>query len=194
MITTDRRPALYQAFDQAAAIASGARADQLDRPTPCPDFDVATLIDHMVGAAERAVSLGRGDGPGSDNFAPVELADAPARLRRAGEDARRVWSDDARLDAVTVMPWGEEYRGSTLVDMYLAEMAAHAWDLAQATGQLDRLAAPLAPVALEGARAMLKPEYRNLMGPGSPFGSEVTPPADATDWERFAAFMGRAPR
>jgi hypothetical protein len=32
------------------------------------------------------------------------------------------------------MPWGEEYTGATLVDMYLAELAAHAWDLARATG------------------------------------------------------------
>ena len=40
------------------------------------------------------------------------------------------------------MPWGEEYTGATLVDMYLAELAAHTWDLAQATEQLDRLASP----------------------------------------------------
>ena len=39
------------------------------------------------------------------------------------------------------MPWGEDYLGTTLVNMYLAELAAHAWDLAFATGQLDRLAA-----------------------------------------------------
>ena len=35
------------------------------------------------------------------------------------------------------MPWGEEYTGATLVDMYLAELAAHAWDLARATGQIE---------------------------------------------------------
>jgi hypothetical protein len=33
------------------------------------------------------------------------------------------------------MPWGEVYNGSTLVDMYLAELATHAWDLAISTGQ-----------------------------------------------------------
>ena len=37
------------------------------------------------------------------------------------------------------MPWGEEYTGATLVDMYLAELAAHAWDSARATGQIDKL-------------------------------------------------------
>lgn len=92
------------------------------------------------------------------------------------------------------MPWGETCTGATLVDMYLAELATHTWDLAIATGQLGRLDADLATAALEAARAMLKAEYRDLMGEGSPFGSEVEAPADATAWERLAAFTGRQPR
>jgi hypothetical protein len=91
------------------------------------------------------------------------------------------------------MPWGETYTGVTLVDMYLAELTAHSWDLASATGQVDRLDTGLATTALEGARAMLKPEYRNLMGEGNPYGSEVAAPANGTEWERLAAFMGRNP-
>jgi len=71
------------------------------------------------------------------------------------------------------MPWGETYTGFTLVDMYLAELATHTWDLAAATDQLGRLDSDLAATALDGARAMLKPGYRNLMGDGSPFGTEV---------------------
>ncbi|GAC1595845.1 MAG: hypothetical protein NVS3B21_19250 [Acidimicrobiales bacterium] len=38
--------------------------------------------------------------------------------------------------------WGEEHTEATLVDMYLAEMAVHAWDLARATEQLVRLDPP----------------------------------------------------
>jgi uncharacterized protein (TIGR03086 family) len=92
------------------------------------------------------------------------------------------------------MPWGEEYTGATLVDMYLAELAAHAWDLARATGQIDELDPSVALAALEGARAMIKPEYRDMVEPGSPFGGEVPPPPGADDWETLAAFMGRDPR
>jgi uncharacterized protein (TIGR03086 family) len=92
------------------------------------------------------------------------------------------------------MPWGEEYSGATLVNMYLAELAAHAWDLAMATGQLDKLDQSLAVSALDGARAMIKPEYRDMVAKGSPFGAEVPPPSDADDWERLAALMGRDPR
>jgi uncharacterized protein (TIGR03086 family) len=98
------------------------------------------------------------------------------------------------LSSKFTMPWGEEYTGATLVNMYLAELAAHAWDLAQATGQIDRLDASVAVAGLEGARAMIKPEYRDLVEPGSPFGEELPPPHGADDWDRLAAFMGRDPR
>ena len=73
------------------------------------------------------------------------------------------------------MPWGEEYTGATLVDMYLAELAAHAWDLARATGQTGKLDPSLAWPTLEGARAMIKPQYRNMAGPGAPFGGGGLP-------------------
>ncbi len=191
MTSTDRRTDLIRSYEHAAVVTAGVRADQAGASTPCPDYDVATLVDHMVGAGWRAAALGRGEPPTGAEFPHVELGDAAEQLRRAAKEAEAAWADDARLGATVTMPWGEVYTGSTLVDMYLAELAAHAWDLAVSTGQLDRLDPLLAPVALDAARAMLKPEYRDLMGAGSPFGAEVEAPADATEWERFAAFMGR---
>ena len=106
----------------------------------------------------------------------------------------KAWGDDSSLSLRHAMPWGEQYTGATLVDMYLAELAAHAWDLARATGQAGKLDPSLALPALEGARAMIKPQYRNMVAPGAPFGAEVSPPPGADDWERLAAFMGRDPR
>ena len=41
---------------------------------------------------------------------------------------------------------------------------------------------------------MIKPQYRNMVEPGAPFGAEVSPDPGADDWERLAAFMGRDPR
>ena len=194
MTTSDRRETLVLAYDHAAEVVAGVDMNQLHLATACPDYDVAALIDHLVGAGQRAVELGRGQTPSGDEFPHVELADAPDLLRQAAKDARAAWTDDTRLGATTTMPWGETYTGSTLVDMYLTELATHSWDLAAATGQLDRLDSDLAASALDAARSMLKPEYRNQLGEGSPFGAEVDAPADATPWERLAAFMGRQPR
>jgi hypothetical protein len=66
----------------------------------------------------------------------TELTEAPGLLRSAAQEAADAWRN-ASLVTTTTMPWGEEYTGAALVDMYLVELAAHAWDLAWATGQLD---------------------------------------------------------
>jgi uncharacterized protein (TIGR03086 family) len=195
MADADRRGTLVDSYENAALIVSGIGADELGCPTPCPKYDVAGLIDHLVEAGHRAAALGRGQAPPPGDESPhVELPDAPGQLRGAAEEAAQAWGDSSSLSLRYAMPWGEEYTGATLVDMYLAELAAHAWDLAWATGQLDKLNPSLALPALEGARAMIKPQYRDLVEPGAPFGAEVSPAPDADDWERLAAFTGRDPR
>ena len=156
---------------------------------------MAELINHLVEAGHRAAALGRGEAPPPGDRSPhVEPSDAPGQLRSAAEEAAQAWGDDSSLSLRHAMPWGEEYAGAAVVDMYLAELAAHAWDLAWATGQTGKLDPSLALPALEGARAIIKPQYRNLAGPGAPFGAEVCPAPGADDWERLAAFTGRDPR
>lgn len=195
MAGPDHRSALLLSYENAAVIVSGITADQVSHPTACPAYDVAGLIDHIVEAARRAAALGRGQTPPAGDESPhVELSEAPAQLRRAAAEAAQAWGDESRLSSSFTMPWGEKYTGAALVNMYLAELAAHAWDLAQATGQLDRLDPSLAQPALDGAQAMIKPEYRDMVEPGSPFGAELLPPPGADDWERLAAFTGRDPR
>jgi uncharacterized protein (TIGR03086 family) len=195
MVNHDRRSMLLDSYENAAVIVSGVDAEDLGSPTPCRKYDVARLVDHIVEAGHRAAALGRGQTlPPGDDSPHVELSHAPGQIRHAAEDAAQAWDDESRLSSKFTMPWGEEYTGATLVDMYLAELAAHAWDLACATGQIDKLDSSVAVAALEGARAMIKPEYRDMVEPGSPFGKEVPPPLGADDWERLAAFMGRDPR
>ena len=192
---SDRRRVLFESYENAAVIVSGIGTDQLAGATPCPKYDVAALIDHLVEAAYRAAALGRGETPPpGDGSRHIDLTDAPGELRRAAMEAEEAWADGARLSAAFTMPWGEQYSGATLVDMYLSELATHAWDLARATGQLGRLDPSLAVPALAGAHAMIKPEYRDMLEPGPPFGAEVAPPPDADGWDRLAAFMGRDPR
>ena len=194
MADADRRGTLLDAYENAAVIVSGIDADELGHPTPCAKYDVAGLIDHLVEAGHRAAALGRGQAPPPGDESPhVELSDAPGQLRSAAEEAAQAWGDDSSLSLRHTMPWGEQYTGATLVDMYLAELAAHAWDLARATGQLDKLDPSLALPALRGT-GHDQTQYRNMVEPGAPFGAEVSPAPGADDWERLAAFMGRDPR
>ena len=151
MADSDRRSTLLDAYENAAVIVSGIDAGELGHPTPCPGYDVAGLIDHLVEAGHRAAVLGRGQAPPPGDESPhVELSDAPGQLRSAAEQAAQAWGEDSSLSLRYAMPWGEEYTGATLVDMYLAELAAHAWDLARATGQTRKLDPSLAVPALGG--------------------------------------------
>jgi Mycothiol maleylpyruvate isomerase N-terminal domain len=88
MAHPDRRTTLLDAYENAAVIVSGIDSDELGHPTPCPKYDVAGLIDHLVEAAHRAAALGAWlrtalklrEYPYS-NIA-LDLADGPRRVDR----------------------------------------------------------------------------------------------------------------
>ena len=133
---------------------------------------MAGLVDHIVEAGHRVAALGRGQAPPPGDESPtwscptrqVSCAELPRTRRRHG-------TTTPGCHRIFTMPWGAKYTGATLVDMYLAELAAHAWDLAWATGRIDELDPSVPVTAFErGARAMIKPEYRDMVEPGSPFG------------------------
>ena len=54
----DRRNTFFAAYENAAVIVAVIRAEELRNPTPCPNCDVAGLVDHLVKAGHRAAALG----------------------------------------------------------------------------------------------------------------------------------------
>ena len=191
--TPDYRLQLFLANDQAVALADAVNSSQLHDPTPCSAMDVSALLDHLVFVARRVAGLGRGETPTGDDTIPhVEFDDVPSALRVAASESKEAWSDDVSLTRTITMPWGDTYSGAALARMYFVEMATHDWDLASATGATHLLDEQLGVDALACAPLTIRADYRNAEG--NPFGPEVEPPAEATDWERLAAFMGRTPR
>ena len=172
-------------------IVSGIDADELGHPTPCPKYDVAGLIDHLVEAGHRAAALGRGQAPPPGDESPrVELSDASGQLRSAAEEAAHAWGDNSSLSLRYTMPWGEEYTGTTLVDMYLAELATHAWAWpgppdSRPAGPFPRLA------GTRGGTGHYQTSVPQHGRAWSPFRGGGLPAPGADDWERLAAFMGR---
>ena len=84
MADSDHRSTLLDSYENAAVIVSGIVPHELGHPTPCPKYDVAGLIDHLVEAGHRAAALGRGQAPPPGDKSPhVELSDVPGQLRSA---------------------------------------------------------------------------------------------------------------
>lgn len=180
--------ALYgRAVAQTESTVAAVRPDQLGLPTPCTEWDVRTLLSHMVGGVIRVALVGEGaDALSVSPFADASTADWAGAYRAAGARALAAWSDDGKLDAIFAVPWGK-VPGRVAVAGYVREVLAHGWDLAVATGQQTELDPELGAFALEVSRRSLPAAGRE----GLPFGPVVLAPAGAGVYGQLAAWLGR---
>jgi uncharacterized protein (TIGR03086 family) len=183
---TENLLALYRrAADLAEGIVGRVRRDQLGDPTPCTEWSVRELINHVVTGNLFFVHLATGSpapGRGRDH-----LGDDPvAAFRDAVRAVSAAFEADGFLERVVHAPFGEA-SGSTLIDMRRNELTVHGWDVAKATGQSTDLDREVVAACLASYTA--SPRLKNREG--GPFGVEQHAPPDATDADRLAAFLGR---
>ena len=190
MTAPDPRALLTRALDQIGELVTTTPADTLDRPTPCADWDVRALLDHLVGVHRRIAHVGAGG-----HFAEIPadhggVHDHPAEIAAARADVDRVWGDEAVLDRVLTVPWGT-MPGRFVGFGYVQELTVHAWDLGAATGRTAGLDDELAGAVEDTAHRVLPAEPR---GGDIPFGPPVAVADDAAPYERLVAWLGRDPR
>ena len=165
---------LSRALDQTGGLLDRVGADVLGRPTPCPDWDVSALADHVINDPHQFVLMMRGEQPDWSAPTPHVSHDWGSTFRVAADDLVRAWrdlGDDSPLPAA----------------MQFAEFAVHDWDLATALGlPLDGLDPDVAELGLEFMQANLAPEMRK-----GAFGPEQPAPPGAGAYDRIAAFAGR---
>jgi uncharacterized protein (TIGR03086 family) len=169
--------------------------EQLDRSTPCADFTVAELRDHVLGwlqffAAALSDPAASSPRPDPEGFALGDGPPAGEVVARALGDIQRAIAGGAASELVTMS--SARMAGDGVLGMALGEYIVHAWDLATATGQ--PYAAPEAAIgpAHELLLGMVAPEYR---GPGTGFFDvEVPVPDDASPLDKLLGFAGRDPR
>lgn len=188
---TDPRPMFHRAVDQAEQVISTVRPDQLAGTTPCADFDVRTLLGHLVAGLRRLDTVGSG---GAALDVPRVISGIPddgwaEAYRDAHAATRRTWANDDVLDRTLSMPFGEA-PGRGVLGVFTFETAVHSWDLASAIGYAEPLDADVGDAALAAARARVPAEPRG--GP-VPFAPVVPVPDDAGVYERLAGWLGRVP-
>lgn len=175
--------ALDQTFDHAHGVIAGVRVDQYADTTPCAEWSVRDLLDHMVGVVAGLGSAAAGTEP-----SPFELGDEPAvQFQAAAAAAMEAWRRPGVLDAMIDGGPGP-MPGRVLAGINLLDTATHSWDLATATGQPAALPDDVAVAAMEASRATIAPEIR----PGR-FGPEVDAPSGASATDALVAFLGRTP-
>jgi uncharacterized protein (TIGR03086 family) len=179
---------LSRAIPVAQRVVDGIRPEQLAAPTPCPEWDVRTLLNHLTVFHRMATAAATGDAmPGwSDDLLGD---DPPSAFAAAARDAGAALASPGALDRTYPLPWGET-PGESVGRMLLADTVIHAWDLAKATGQPTALDPDLCEQVLAWGRSVMRPEYRT---PEAGFGPEVPVPPDAPACARLAAFYGRHP-
>ena len=185
---------LQQVLSDLAELVAGIGPEQLDRPTPCTDFDVAALRGHLVTwVTQLAVAFDDPDGEGDrpDPTAlelPSDAAGAAAAIRRAAARVHEAVSAGAAEGNVLFV--SAPMPGQMLLRMMLWEYVTHGSDLARATGRPWTPPAAAVEGSLEFGPSMLTDEYR---GPGKDFGPVVEVPEDASALDRLLGFSGRDP-
>ena len=154
-----------------------------DDPTPCSDFTIHELVEHLMGSVRSLGGMAGAEIPESidatngEDYMAQAVEIALAAWRRRGVDGEVEFGDGA-------MP--AEYMAGVLA----LELFIHGWDFAQAIGEPfgapDHLTAYITSI-VEGT---ITPEAR---GEGRGFAKEQDPPTD-DPIDRLMAFTGRVPQ
>jgi uncharacterized protein (TIGR03086 family) len=177
-------------LDKTGGIIAGVRAEQGGDPTPCPDFDVDTLVNHLVGGV-RTFAAGIHGRPVEGDPWSAKAGDDPAgKFRAAADDLVAGWRDRGFEGGVSITGAGE-VPAPMAFNMTLMEFLTHGWDLAVATRQGVPFTEEEAEATLVRAQATLPPQYR---GEGHAFGHIVAVNDGAPPVDRLVGFMGRDPR
>lgn len=178
------------AFDRAAAVAQavvdGITDEQFGLPTPCSEWTVRDVLNHMVvgNLITQAIVAGQSH---PDRNAD-HLGRAPkVTFATSVADTRAALAAPGVVERTLVTPFGEA-PGTVVVIMRSTELLVHAWDLARATSQATDLDPELAEYLRDRVSTRLGDRPRHLM----PFGEPQPVPDDAFGADRLAAYLGRS--
>jgi uncharacterized protein (TIGR03086 family) len=177
----DPLAAHQRAQDVFSGVLANVEPHQMDDPTPCRDWAVRDLIEHVIGGNERvAIRAGLGSEP------PARAGDLIEAHRATAAAAQAVFAAPDGLTTVFELPIGP-IPGSAFALIRTSDALAHAWDLAKATGQPTDLDPELATHLLADARENLPRDLRGRFYDNPQPCDQARPPAD-----QLAAFLGRA--
>jgi uncharacterized protein (TIGR03086 family) len=181
---------MKQVVASADKVVRGTTPAQLANPSPCADWTVRDVINHITGGATMfATCVEEGSVPddllpklmGGDNLGD----DYVGAWDKAAKRAIAAFDAPGALEKMVTLPFGQMPAGVAL-NIAIFDVLTHAADIAHATGQeLDDTA--LITTAIEVGKQLITPELRM---PGL-FDAEQPCAPDATATQQLLAFAGR---
>ena len=181
--------------ERVAALLAAIPDDALDRPTPCPEYTVVDLVDHVCGLTV-AFRLAATKDNGADGAPSGDGSSLPDGWRNdAAVNLANLAGAWRNPDAWTGMTQagGVDLPGEVAGLVALNELVIHGWDLAVASGL------PYDPdlAAVEATLAFLTPDPDSASdgdgAPGGLFGPPVPVPHGAPAIDRAVGLAGRNP-
>jgi uncharacterized protein (TIGR03086 family) len=176
--------ALYRAAtDRAISVVGMVRSDQLGSPTPCTEWTVQHLMDHLVGGTDYLLSAARGGEPAERSHASA------SDYRRGVADVLNALTVPGAMERTCIAPLGFEWPVSQAVAGTFMDVLIHTWDLARATGQDEQLD----PDLVDACAAMFLPDMPERGRAAGIIGPAIEVGDDASPQDRLLAAMGRRP-
>ena len=170
-------------------IVLATRPDQLSLSTPCRDWDVRLLLNHIIGGNYTFAEVAMGGRPDPTGTMDDHTVPDPGSNYIASADAvMAAWAQPGAMERRVHMPFGD-IPASAAVSIHFLDIVVHGWDLARATGYDTTIEPDLAEEALDISHGLLSPELRET----GVFGPEVPISADDPLHDRLVAFVGRRP-
>ena len=177
-----------RAMASAARFVSGIGAGQWHDPTPCTEWDLRVLVNHITYENLWAAELfpGKTMAEVGDRFEGDVLGGDPiGAFNRSVEGATAAVSAPGAMEAVCHLSFGDT-PGSEYAKQLFGDMLIHGWDVAKASRQDAALDTALVDLGLPMAE-----EVASLAGGSGAFAAPVPVPGDAPAQTRLLAFVGR---
>ena len=167
------------ATSQARNVIQGVRPEQMKQSTPCSEWDVEALINHLVGAQTGIAGMVSGSQVAAGST-PLETLDAAVSAMVAAGKA------PGGLEKKVQGRQGEVPAGQML-NIGTMDVAIHTWDLAKATGQDTTLDSRVVEHIFQTVEGMVQ------RGPSPAFAAPTETPANASRQDKMIALTGRTP-
>ena len=191
---TDMEPVdITPAANVLADLVEATTDADLSKPTPCPEFTVANLLDHIRSFPLALAAAGRKERGQFNDVTPSAetnplTGDWRAEIRQNLADMAAAWSAADAWDGMTRIA-GMDSPAQMTGCVGAEEILVHTWDLAVATGREFTTT----PEVIAAARFFLDAtaDPNRPSGTDVPFGPPTSPPANASPLDEVIALAGR---